>query len=1027
MASSQAASVASRTGSPCPMTPRSKIRALLATVESSDEEGEGTKVKPKRPSFLQGIGQHRAHGSPGSVHEEEEDSDDSEPVIRPRGKLASRMQGAETTTTTGTKSPERAAAAARERVRTMLLQDDSATKAGEEGSNGDDEDEDEDEDEDLPIAPRRQKRRAAATLDDSEQEQEQQQQQQQRPMSPGLFVSSPLRPSPSKSMDDNEDSDNDLPALKSDRFKMLVERKRQERLAREAAEEARKAEQRARQEKLASEMEQLASDDSDGDGITDDEAGRRLTQEARPTRKASRKAIEEMNRETQRLARNMQLAHEAKTKKRISKQSLFQRFNYKPAGHVEPEPRTHSSSRPSTPHSDAEMNVNDAATPPSSPPAFKDIHSRTAATDSVHASTAQLCKDTEPGSPRRANEPGQKQQEMQDQNQQQKQKQKQTRRVRVRLPILPVNPAPLDSDDELQITATTKNKLDVLFDSIPSKMTSESHSIHALRALAQVKSPGKTRPRRDDQSGMTPGELQAYLHLKARQQAKMERERRLEILRGQGIVVQTAEEREKQEQEVEDLVAKARQEAQNIRETEKDEARRLRKMNGEVDPLAWDDSEDEEYRDAVDEDADEDEDAAELDVSGSEDDEIEGDAEDELEKDGIASGKVLFDDEADSSASEHEYAEAQEDEEDEEEGDMAARPAPRQRRARNTTVLSDDEGGVDVTPKPIKLATQVTPAGAGIVSPGALNSVLRSAKKTFIPGFPVQGPAGLGLTQIFAGTMDTSQTSDFADNEPTQSMMPDFEHFPDSNFSATADEPMEDIIIDSQQRQDSLVATQVVQLNLSQSQMHGLDSLVSNGMQTQMSEMIEPSQDVGLQQHTPLRQRFIEPPISTIETLLAADRQDDEHDMTIQDSPLVRKGRLRRRMDMPMTAGTAIAEASGDGDGDGDGEEQEQEQEQERANVPSTQADAFKALQEAAAQKKQARKTRHTADDFDRKKSKAKAMVEEQAEESEDEYAGLGGADGEDSDNASTGSVEDMIDDAAGHDADERKLAAFYA
>ncbi|KAG6017224.1 hypothetical protein E4U43_002034 [Claviceps pusilla] len=1028
MASPQAASVASRTGTPCPMTPRSKIRALLATVESSDEEGGGTKVKPKRPSFLQGIGQHRARGSPRSVHEEEEeDSDDSQPVIRPRGKLASRMQGAETTTTTGTKSPERAVAAARERVRTMLLQHDSANKAGEESSGGDDEDEDEDED--LPIAPRRQKRRAAATdarLGDSEQEQEQQQQQQQRPMSPGLFVSSPVRPSPSKSMDENEDSDNDLPALKSDRFKMLVERKRQERLAQEAAEEARKAEQRARQENLASEMEQLASDDSDGDGITDDEAGRRLTQEARPTRKASRKAIEEMNRETQRLARNMQLAHEAKTKKRISKQSLFQRFNYKPAGHVEPEPRTHSSSRPSTPHSDVEMNVNDAATPPSSPPAFKDIHSRTAATDTavsaapvptdtVHASTAQLCKDTEPGSPRRANGPGQKQQEMQDQNQQQKQKQ--TRRVRVRLPILPVNTAPLDSGDELQITATTKNKLDVLFDSIPSKMTSESHSIHALRALAQVKSPGKTRPRKDDQSRMTPGELQAYLHLKARQQAKMERERRLEILRGQGIVVQTAEEREKQEQEVEDLVAKARQEAQNIRETEKDEARRLRKMNGEVDPLAWDDSEDEEYRDAVDEDADED--AVELDISGSEDDEMEGDAEDELEKDGIASGKVLFDDEADSSASEHEYAEAQEDEGDEEEGDMAVQQAPRQRRARNTTVLSDDEGGVDVTPKPIKLATQVTPAGAGIVSPGALNSVLRSAKKTFIPGFPVQGPAGLGLTQIFAGTMDTSQTSDLADNEPTQSMMPDFEHFPDSNFSATADEPMEDIIIDSQQRQDSLVATQAVQLNLSQSQMHGLDSLVSNGMQTQMSEIIEPSQDVGLQQHTPLRQRFIEPPISTIETLLAADRQYDEHDMTIQDSPLVRKGRLRRRMDMSMTSGTAIAEASGDGE--------ERERERERANVPSPQADAFKALQEVAAQKKKARKTLYTAHDFDRKKSKAKAMVEEQAEESEDEYAGLGGADGEDSDNESTGSVEDMIDDAAGNDADERKLAAFYA
>ncbi|KAG5936414.1 hypothetical protein E4U53_000242, partial [Claviceps sorghi] len=1018
MPSSQAASVASRSGSPDPLTPRSKIKALLATVESSDEEGGGTNVTSTRPSFLQATGRCKAHGSPRSAHDDVDDDelDDPEPVLRPRGKLASRMQGAEATTKAA-KSPEPAAATARERVR-IMLQRDQANEEDEEGSNGDD------EDEDLPTASRRRKRRAAADAqsDDSDEEQQQRQQNQRRPMSPGLFVSSPLRPSPSKSINENHDgdSDNDLPALKSDRFKMLVERKRQERLAREAAEQARKAEQWAQREKFASDIEQLASDDSGDGGITDDEGGRRLTQEARPTRKASRRAIEEMNRETQRLARNMQLAHEAKTKKTVSKQSLFQRFNYKPAGHGDPEPRTHSSSRPTTPHSDVEMN--EAATPPSSPPVPKDIIPRTAATgtavpttlatESVHDGTAQSCHGAKPSSlPVTADESRQRHQGSSP-DQGQKQKQMQTRRVRVRPFVLPVNSVTLDSEDDLQITTTTKNKLDVLFDSIPSKMTSESHSIHALRALAQVKSPGKKRLLKADQSKMTPGELQAYLHLKARQQAKMERDHRLEILRGQGIVVQTAEEREKQEQEVEDLVAKARQEAQKIMETEQDEARRLRKVNGEVDPLAWDDSEDEDYRDAADVDAAA---ADELDISGSETDELEQD-------DGTAGG-VLFEGEAESTASEHEHEDAEvqeEEEEEEEEGEgegeegegqeeeMATRRAPRHRRARNTTtVLSDDEGGVEVTPKPIKLATQVTPAGASTVSPGALNSVLRSAKKTFIPGLPVQGPAGLGLTQIFAGTMDPGQTSDFAASQPTQSMMPDFEHFPDSNFSATADEPMEETILDSQRQQDPLAATQDVRLNLSQSQMHGLGSLVSDGMQTQMSEVMEPSQDVGLQQHTPLRQRFVEPPVSTMETLLA-EKLDDEQESTIEDSPLVRKGRLCRRMDMVTAAETAIAEASGEEDGDGD-------------KVTSTQVDAFKALKDAAAKRKQ------TGDDFDRKKSKAKDMVEEQAEESEDEYAGLGGADGEDSDNESNGSVEEMIDDAAGNDADEGKLAAFFA
>ncbi|KAG6106003.1 hypothetical protein E4U31_001086 [Claviceps sp. LM219 group G6] len=982
MASSRAASVASRSSSPDPLTPRSKIRALLATVESSDEEG-GPTVNLTRPSFLHGIDRHRAHdnSSPSPVHDD--DSDDVMTVMnRPRGKLASRMQGAQAMAK-GTKSPEPAAATARDRVRAMLERDQAEFDDGE-GPTG------QDEDEDLPTAPRRQRRRTAAAdtqLDDSEAD------ERTRPASPGLFVSSPMRPSPKKNNErigESDDSDNDLPALKSDRFQLLVERKRQERLAREAAEEARKAERWAQQEKLNSEMELIASDDGEI-GITDDEGGRRLTQQARPTRKASKKAIEEMNRETQRMTRNMQLAPEIKTKTKISKSSLFQRFNYKPTGYTEPEPelQTHSSSRPTTPHSDIEMN--DAGTPPSSPPVLNE-NAKTATTNST-ASNA-LARDSFHGLRENRDRVGQQQSSSPGQ----KQMQKQTRRVRIKLPIVPIN-SMMDSDDELQITTTTKNKLDALFDSIPSKRNSEPNSIHALRALAMVTSPAKDRSRKADQSKMTPGELQAYLHFKARQQAKMERERRLEILRGQGIVVQTVEEREQQEQEVEDLVAKARLEAHKIKETEQDEARRQGKAKGEVDPLAWDDSEDEEYRDVAEEDA------AEVEISGSEIDEMDEDAEEEQEQDENAAGHALFDDEAESAVSEHE---AQEEEDDDDDERVVARPAARQRRARKTTtVLSDDEDSVGVTPKPFKLSSRMTPAGVRALSPSpdAPNSVLRSAKKTFIPGLPVKGPAGLGLTQIFAGTMDNSQTSNFAGTVPTQSMMPDFSQFPDSNFSATADEPMEDMVANSQRLHDSLAPTQVVQFNLSQSQMHGLGSLITDEMQTQLSEGMDYSQDMGLQQHTPLRERFIEPPLSTAETLPAEHPDGQQYyTATVQDSPLVRKGRLRRKMDMSLAA-----EAGGD------------------ADAPTAQADAFEALRGgAAAANKESRKSL-AADDFDRKKSKAKGLVEEQAEESEDEYAGIGGVDGEDSDDESNGSVEDMINDAAGNDVDERKLAAFYA
>ncbi|KAI1035954.1 hypothetical protein LB505_006622 [Fusarium chuoi] len=71
--------------------------------------------------------------------------------------------------------------------------------------------------------------------------------------------------------------------------------------------------------------------------------------------------------------------------------------------------------------------------------------------------------------------------------------------------------------------------------------------------------------------------------------------------------------------------------------------------------------------------------------------------------------------------------------------------------------------------------------------------------------------------------------------------MPDFDHFPDSNFSATMDEPMEDMIVDSQ-KNGSQKNTQDIALDLSQSQMRGLDSLLREES-TQISEMIDFTQD----------------------------------------------------------------------------------------------------------------------------------------------------------------------------------------
>ncbi|KAL6415089.1 hypothetical protein AUP68_01631 [Ilyonectria robusta] len=949
-------------GSPELLTPRSKIRATLAAVESSDEEASPSTniTKNKTPQTTQSA--PRAIGLPRlPTHDTESDESDEE--IRPRGRLASRMQGI---TRPSEPAKNNTAETARERLKKQFgLGEQEAEKTPDvEMADA------EDEDNQLPVAPRRLVRKItqATTTDDTT--------RASRSPSPGLFVSSPARPSPSKSAHSASGSEDDLPTLKSDRFKALVERKRKERLALEAAEEAHNAEKRAQQEKLASELDQLASDDNDS-GITDDEGGRKLTQGPRPSaRKASRKAIEEMNRETQRMARNMQLAHQAKTRKKITKSSLFQRFNFRPAGEPEPEPKTASSSRPTSPHSDAEME--DTDTPPSSPPVEKlpalvqpEANDEEADLPTVEELASSPKRRLDKGKGRAIDVP-----------ELPKSSPKAKRQVRIKLPPVTANVTLIDSDDELEITTTTKDKVLAVFDSMPARKAQESHSLQALRALAQVGSPGREpRRRRTDTHEMTAGELQASLQQKARQQAKLERERRIEMLKAQGVVIQTAEEREREMQEVEDIVAKARDEAHKLMQQERAEVKKERMESGEVDPLAWDDSDDEEYQ-ASGDDADAELSAVEL--SGSEEEE---------EEDEEAGGNPMFEDEAEDADSQASVEDAQDEtpvasqDLDEDADDL---PVLNKRRSRKqVAIISDDEDEIEATPKPKSKTMFKSPTVPGTQSPAAPTSVLRSAKKTFIPGLPVQGPAGLGLTQIFAGTMDDSQMSA---GGPTQSMMPDFDNFPDSNFSATMDEP-EDMIVDSQ-KEETQGVTQGIQLNFSQSQMRGLDSLLREESITQFSDMVELSQDGGFQAHTPLKERFVEPPISTVETVMV-----DQNEEPGQDSPLVRRGRLRRRMETPLV---------------------EETPEPATVEKPET---AFNMLNEGAKEEKK----RQLKETFNLKKSKAKEMIEEQAEESEDEYAGLGGVDGEDSDNESIASVKEMIDDAAGNNVDEAKLAAFYA
>ncbi|KAJ4996186.1 hypothetical protein K4K48_008926 [Colletotrichum sp. SAR 10_66] len=976
MASEQPAA-RSPSASPAPESLQARIAARLAAIDTDSEDDE-----PKTTS-------RKSKASPKTT---QINSDSEEEVVRrPRGRLAAQMAGGERS---DSEEPE----SFLDRIQKRLQAADEENDDREDDTvMGEAEDED-----DTPVAPRRLQRK-------SERDSTPKAQSPARSPTPGLFVS-PEKHTPSKPANDtaanDSDSDASLPALKSSRFQALVERKRAERLAREAEEEKKKAERIERQKAMNA---NLFDDEDNVSDITDDEGGRTLSQAARPARKAGKKAIEEMNRETQRMARNMQLAHEAKTRKKFTKADFLERFNFRTA-EAKSDPKTTSSSRPTTPVSahqtDAEMK--DTETPPSSPPVAKVPSPTKEATtvaqpvvipgdeeelpslDDVFESSKKLDK----GKGKAVASPSPKKPAVKEV--------KPKRQVRIKLPSIAAHNAVIDLDDDLEITGVKKGKLDAVFDSIPEKKSREASSLHALRRLAQVGSPERARKSRAEKKGITAAEMHFNLQLRAREQAKLERERRLQELKARGITVQTAEEREREMQEVEDIVSRARREAEEImareREAAKEEKREKRK-NGELDP--FDDSDDEEYEGSEEEVDDE----AEIELSGSEDEE-EGVADEE-------EGNALVDNEAGDSGSEHSDAEADVTEQvdlDDSEDDLDL-PTKNVRRSKKTQIVSDDEDDnetVQATPRP-KTATQRSPVAPNTKSPAVPTSVLRSAKKTFIPGLPVTGAAGLGLTQIFAGTMDDSQTA--LGTIPSQSPMPDFDSLPDSNLISNT-QP-DSMILDSQGGDTQRAETQPesaegVFLHFSQSQVHGFDSLIRDEEpSTQIS--IEATQDAGLQDYTPLRSRFVEPPASTVETMmLDGDAEPD----AVLESPLVRRGRLRRKIDV------AAAPV------------EDEEEETQRAPTPDVDefgfnTSAFGIMKDAVKKQEKLKK----AQEYNRKKSKAKEMVEEQADESEDEYAGLGGADGEDSDDDSdAASVKEMIDDQSNMNADdERKLAALHA
>lgn len=1080
MASPRASSPANDNmpASPSELTPRSKVRAMLAALdEDSDAASDSA---PEKADFLRKIGLATSKTDSGPVGSnpvnidttDDAEVEEEEVVFKPRGRLAARML-AVPSEADGGGGGDGEADTARDRVRKLLAAEANQSlkvslHEGHPKSNSGEE---------KPIVSRKRKIRRAREITPNSEASE------SHDASPGgMFVSPAGHESP-RSARDVPSSDEDLPAnpIANARFLALVEKKRQERIAREAEMHRQKAEKAAERARLSKTHSRLLEDD--GMEYSDDDGGRKLTQQARPTRKASKKALEEMHRETQRMNRNMQLAHEARTKKKITKSDLFARFNYKPAGSVEDElvEQARPTSSSSAPRTDTETKD----TPPTSPisqtsngakladmvddggnlytgdinmsginseediPALKDALSR-----SIRSSPPPLITRPDKGKGRAIEEPEPLPNELPVVQRTESAFNSALPQVRPSKAALRAVLAGNDSDSDLEIVPSQtpiRKKKDYIFDRIPAKQAGESHSLQALRMLANVTSPGKQPNGRNAKSSLTATELQVSLQQRARQQAMREREERLQALRDKGVIVQTTEEREREMADMEDLMAKARREGEEIMKREKDAAKRERKAKGEVDPLG-ESSDDEDWKEEKEKFAEQ------MSGSGSESDgDDEGDASNEEEDDeeeyedamsadegeaNLAKSKpedMLIDCEASESDPVEDDAEISGQDaatgfmDDGDEGTDGAQndedelPTLQARRRTKHLVVSDDEDEQDPDIRSSALPHTESPLPRNGESPKAPLSVLRSATKTFIPGLTVAGPAGLGLTQIFRGTMDDSQiqaskSSPSTQSQPlhgldiTQDSLAFLRNLPGPElpaFEPTMNEDSQDIVRDSQTQVAQVpespppgTVSQAVYLHFSQSQIHGFDSIPQNPSATQFSEFPEPTQDAGFQAISPIKGRFVELPPSTIDTVIlqqtpAPDRVDE--------SPIAKKkGKLRRRHERTINSDNEQGEAN--------------------SGLVAEEIDEFEISENIFDVMRKASKRKQTeVDNFDKKKSGAKEMVQEQAEESEDEYAGLGGASDDESGGEEDAYVKEIIDDEGGKDADERQLAAFYA
>ncbi|KHJ31530.1 putative mrc1-like domain-containing protein [Erysiphe necator] len=856
--------------------------------------------------------------------------------------------------------------------------------------------------------------------------------------SPSLFVS-PLKLSKSRSNSFSSDSDpfsEDFPKnpVKNSKFLALVQKKKEKQLALLT-----KTNKDILNKKEKNRNIQIGFENLEDTEDTEEELGHNGLLQFQPRRKASRKALEEINRETQRIMRQQQLSHKPMVKKKITKESLFSKFNFRPQRNLSKTRPTSSSSTIN--RSDSEVRE----TPPTSPlkshndTPKKLLHISSLQTESTVRERESLEKISDispkPLSPsliqpkenlyRKAGERNWFEIQYRGQN-----------RSNSDLKYVPsigndyANQLSVDdSDSGLEIIekkSSLQMRLSDIFDRAPVKKSREVNGFHALKMLAQLRSPPTKQKVNNSQINSTI-ELQIYLQQRARKQAAIEREERLEKLKAKGITIQTNEEREIDQANLDDLLTKARAEAEHLRKQELANKNKQRDKETELIDDTTEDEDWKEHKDMSQEDSNS-SDSNDSNETGLSDLENNNEALNELRtshddfeseiipvETSIAKDIDNILDEPDG-ISLNQNIKISNNITDQDDEDIIHF---KRSHARNRIIISDDEedipkeGNTALFPTDINssISSQIHPQTP---SPITSNSVLRSATKTFIPGLPISGPAGLGLTQIFTGTMDDSQMPPAAFSFKSSSgydsvdILRQNSPLPSSLLSPRDVSQLEQV---TELSQISRIAeSQKLGLNIERSQSHPL-SLADNCLKditqdAQQNQPQEQTQDFGFKQLTPIKNRFKE----------SSSSPTNSTDYSAEIGLKAVKGKKKLYRKAPEIANFSDEETYVQGESYQSVDPFLQE------NYDSNlEANVFDILSKAGKKEKSLRSR------FNKKESNTRDLFNEQAEESDDEYAGLGGLSDEPGSDEEDELIEDMIDDEGGEEVNEENHAAFFA